>query len=278
MKKILSMICLIFLLGEWVNAQSNSSGGANYLEDNGLFGSVISSTGPDAGKALVYIDMSHTDDKVIAGLTAKGYTTTVAVSGTDFNTKLATGKFKMAVLFVQNYTATQRGIDLDVIKSHVDRGGRIIFASWRGNSFMGTSLWDDQYAAYFEAAYTGNNNQTTVTVTDPIFLAGITSPFTLTSAYWGVFSTGMRAIHDGRVVATFPNGDAAIISGNRGRTLILGYLSDTPATTEAEALVTSSINTVEAGAPVPVPYWIIAIGFVLIAAVVLVSKRKSIFA
>lgn len=189
---------------------------------------IISEETALANDALVYVDFAHTNDGVVNGLTALGYTTTIASSWTDFNTKLASGNFTLAVAFAQNMPASTSGFDITVAQNFIDAGGNMIFATW--------TTVDTAIANLFGASFSGNNNLTTVTITDANLSAGITNPFALTNASWGTFSMGLNALEGSEVLATFENGDAAIVRANGGKTIMLGYLSDTPALAERQSI------------------------------------------
>jgi hypothetical protein len=88
---------------------------------------------------------------------------------------------------------------------------------------------DATRGALFGVAYTGNRNQATVTIADGLLAAGVTNPMSLTNPGWPVaFSMGMTVTAPGIAAATFPNGEAAIVVGNKGKTIINGFLTDTP--------------------------------------------------
>jgi hypothetical protein len=249
--------------------QTNSTGGSNYYTTANLYGQAIESLTGTGGAALVWVDMAHGNDGVVDGLTARGYAVTVATSGSNFNTLLQTGGFNLAVLFVQYQSASYQGISPSIIRDYIESGRDMIFATW--------STSDASIASIFDVSFSGNTNLSIVTVTDPAIASGITNPFTLSNPSWGVFSMGLIANSGAEVLATFENGNAAIVRSNGGRTIMLGYLSDAPASVSQRQLIFENVFEVLAKNAVPFPiYWILAV-FVLIAAGVVISKRKVIF-
>jgi hypothetical protein len=270
MKKILSLVLISLGFISVTIAQSNKIGsGTNFYETANLIGqSLPALSATPAGNALVFVDYSHSDDGVVSALHNKNFIVTVATDWNDFSAKLSSGNFHLAVGFAQNYPATTYGLSLLAIQHFIENGGSMIFATW--------SDADASIATYFDAAFTGTNNLTTVTITDPIVANGLTNPFTLANPSWGIYSKGMSTLAGGEVLATFENGNAAMIRGNNGHTVILGYLSDTPSVVGNRDEIFTNI-ALAANVTVPIPYvWIIG-AFFLIACGVVFSKRKVIF-
>ncbi len=175
--------------------------------------------------ALVYIDADENDDKVEEALAAQRCNVTTVSSSSAFATGLASGNYNLAVLFTQGSPTTSYSgyITKDLISTYINGGGLMIYATF--------SASDNEYAALLNAGFSGNYNLTAVTITDPLMIAkaGLSS-LTLSNPGYGTFSTGLTALTGGSVLANFANGDAAIVLGNEGHTIMLGYLSDTPTT------------------------------------------------
>lgn len=188
--------------------------------------------------ALVYVDYAHFNDGVVDALTNLGFSVTLASGWLDFNTKLATGDYELAVAFKQNYAGPN--INIPTVTSFIASGGKMVYATWRN---FNPPTEDVAEAALFEAAFSGSNNQTTVTIIDPALAAGLTNPFTLSNAGWTQsFSRPLTPIGGGEVLATFENDDAAIIRGNNGQTIMLGYLSDAPPAAMNQQLLENIFN------------------------------------
>ena len=187
------------------------------------------------GKALVYIDYAFENDGVVDGLENLGYTVTFASDWADFNTQLASGTFELAAAMKQDYAGSS--FDITTAQNFIASGGNMIFATWEQ---------DVAEAALFEASFTGNENCTEVSISDPGLANGITNPLTISSEFWGIFSLGLEPIGSGEVLATFSDcsGDAAIIRGNGGQTIMLGYLSDSPPFGERQNLFENVINSI----------------------------------
>ncbi len=147
---------------------------------------------------------------------ANTYSTSVttATDLTDFESKVAASKWDLVVLMLQNALS----FSTPKFNAYVSGGGRAILADWTKNATRG---------ALFGVTYAGNDNQNVITITDDLFLDGVTNPMSLTNPGWGTFSMGVTGT-TGFEAATFPNGDAAIVVGANGKTIINGFLSDTP--------------------------------------------------
>lgn len=203
------------------------------------YGNTITFTTLVPQNALVYIDYAMQADNVADALTAEGYAPTIAANASEFKTGLASGAYPLAVLFAQSLSAVYNGITASNIQNYIDGGGMMIFATWTDS--------DAAIAAVFEASLTVSYNLSSVTVSDAYIqsVAGL-STFTLSSPGWGVYSTGLSAINGGTVLATFENGDAAMVLGNNGKTMMLGYLSDTTPTDSRQVIFESVIAKVSA--------------------------------
>ena len=245
--------------------ESNAvTGSTNFFEK--YYGKTIESSMRGQMDALVYIDMELQDGKVLDALAALGYTVTVATDWYDFSTKLGSNNYGLAVGFNQQWSWTTTGAKPTVMAAfatYIANGGSIVYGDWKT---------DNDIAALFEAQFTGINNQSLMTL-DPSIANGLPNPLTLANPGWSIFSTGLTALGGGQVLATFPNGDASIVRGNGGRTIILGYLSDTPPEANRQQLFE---NLFQGVAPsVPLSDWAIYLGIFLIAAFMVLRYRRK---
>lgn len=153
----------------------------------------------------------------VDGIESEGHAVTTATDGADFDTKLASGNYDVAVYF--NQSTVDFAIDEAAFQVFVDDGGRAILTDWSQTAAVATT---------FDASYTGNTNETSADLAAALS-TGITDPMTLTnpSGTWGTFSMGLTAEAGGTSACTFGNGNSCLVFGNDGRTALLGFLADT---------------------------------------------------
>lgn len=258
--KLFSVILALFIAGS-VLAQTNTPAGSqNFYED--LYGTVSPSRG--AADALVYADLTLENDYVVTALTNLGFTVTVAADWTDFNTQLVSGNFGFAAAFNQN---TTNGLSYASVQTYINSGGCMVYTDWTR---------DNGYMDLFEASWTGSTNSPSMTITDPVLGAGITSPMIFTNPGWGDYSMGLAPTGAGEVLAVFPSGEAAVVRGNGGRTIVLGYLSDTPPEAERQLLFENVVNSTLCGSgeQIPISNWAIFLGLFLIVSFAVIRFVK----
>jgi hypothetical protein len=169
---------------------------------------------------LYWADTVVSTDQMQAALQGlpSQYSVTIASGDSDFATKIGSGDYQIGILFIQGSFSSSYSSPA-ALDSFVANGGRAIYADWsRNNTFAGA----------FDASFTGNANDSTVTVTDPRLTPNLPSnPFSLTNPGYGIFSTGLAVLTGGSTSATFSTAESAIIVGNNNRTIMNGFLNDT---------------------------------------------------
>lgn len=188
-----------------------------------LFASLAFAVPAHAANVLYYVDLNHFD-YVTPALAAGGHTVTTATSWADFNTKLASGAYQLAIGLNQN---TALGADLTIMTNFVNGGGRIIFTDWTLTASFATLL---------KGSYAGGSNQNSLNFTAPALAAGIVNPQPLTNPGWGLYSFGEAPTGSGTSLCTFPDTSSCLVSANSGRTLLLGFLADTPSAADGVRL------------------------------------------
>jgi methionine-rich copper-binding protein CopC len=186
----------------------------------GFVGTASALDQPGGPKVLYFVDFVLGQDTFGQAFAALGIQPTVATSYPDFESKLASGHWDLVVLYDQNFFDTSWETP---IINYVNQGGHAIVGTWTSVGGGATGV-----AAAFGASWTGNNDQQPITQTasSPIW-NGVSSPFGLLSPGWFNWSFGMQPT-TGQSIGAFPNGDSAIIVGNSGRTILNGFLEDTP--------------------------------------------------
>jgi hypothetical protein len=190
-----------------------------------------------AANALYYSDGFEGTNYMLPALVAGGHTVTTAADWTDFNTKLASGTYSLAVALCQEMSSEA---DLAIFTAFLNAGGQAIYADWTR---------DASFGALFGATYTGNVNLTPATVTGTSFLIGITNPIVLSNPGYGVWSMGLSPTASGTSLGTFPNGDSCMVSSHQGRALLLGFLADTVPVADGQRIFQNDISYVLTSAP-----------------------------
>ena len=181
-------------------------------------------------EALYYVDYPSGTDKLEVALEDEslGLNVTYAVDSSDFAAQIASQDWDLVVLAIQNNYAgglfssfSDSGLD-----EYVNDGGSAVFCYFRSSDLDNV---DVDFYSFFGAAVTGNTNDPSVVVSGPLAEGLASNPLTLTNSDWIIYSLGLAALSTEDIVAgTFSNNDPAIIISNEGRTIINGFLTDTP--------------------------------------------------
>lgn len=170
-----------------------------------------------------------------------GFQNTTVATPTAFATEIATGNYDLGILVAQSNPASSYFGAVTALQAFVAGGGRAIYADWSGDNFL---------AAPFGATYTVNTNQNQVLAPD----LGFPGPINLSNPGWFTFSTGLNPEPGSTTLATFGNGEAAIVAGNDGRSIVLGMLNDTFGGSEAgRDLLAATIQYTFDFTPIPEP-------------------------
>lgn len=141
---------------------------------------------------------------------------TIADNSAEFAALLLSNPYDLAILFIQGNFSEYYEDAIYALSDYVNNGGSGIYYDWSGNN---------TYAALFGFTYTGNINNTEITVLPPLSEGLSVNPIDVVNPDWGIFSTGMQTT-DGIVLATFSDGEAAIIMTIEGRMLVYGFAND----------------------------------------------------
>lgn len=160
-------------------------------------------------------------DQVLAGLQvldAQGIVElAVAVTREDAIAGMAADPAPDVVIYFNQdqYLSTA---DEDALIAWIAGGGRLIYADW---------TWNARVLPEVEVADAGTENETPVTFTDERLTVGVTDPLPLANTDWGTWSMGLQPVDDAVSLGSFPSGSSCLVAGNGGRTLTVGFLSDT---------------------------------------------------
>lgn len=211
-------------------------------------------TPANAANLLYRNDFTSGTDYLGAAINASSFTVTSANKDLSaFNLS------NYDVVVYANQGDVFSGGDLSQLNAYVAAGGKVIFDDWTQTSaFNGGEF------------YTGNNNLRTLTLGSQ-FGAGIVGPFALDSQSYGTFSTGL-GLAGGSIAGTFENGEAAMVVGNGGRTIVNGFLSDTVA---SQRLYANELASFGGAVPEPGIWAMMLVGFGLVGASLRGSRRRQ---
>ncbi|HEX3158461.1 MAG TPA: PEP-CTERM sorting domain-containing protein, partial [Gemmatimonadaceae bacterium] len=141
-----------------------------------------------------------------------GVTYDAASSQADFNAKLGSGLYTVAIFGEQQMPDVFDGSSA-ALATVLSGGGRIVGATWQ----------DSPMATFFQATATSTNHWS-ISGSGDMF-AGIMAPVWLTNPGWGAWARGYSTSET--CLATFGDASCAAVLGNGGSTLLLGPLFDT---------------------------------------------------
>jgi hypothetical protein len=203
--------------------------------------SLFLAVGAHATDVLYYCDYNLGTNPFPTAIANLGLSSYATSSISDFNTQMAGGGYKTAVLLVQNYS--QSASDFPYVSSFMAAGAKMIFTDWYG--IYGGNM----ASTFFGVTWSGNTNNAlgnSVTVTAPFLSVGITNPISIYNPGWGIYATGIAS--GGTAGAYFANGDVAIAYGQNW--IVNGMLKDT--FVNQSQGVQLAMNELS-GSPVPLP-------------------------
>jgi hypothetical protein len=211
----------------------------------------------NAAKVLYFREASIAPDRVERALIFLGHDVTLTGSSTDFAAQLATDGYQLGICFIQQRGAAEYASAVRALSSFVAAGGRALYADWSRDATL---------AAEFGAGFTGRGDQRQVTLLG-LESGGTPAPDSVKLRNTGWFSatSGLTSLPGSSVAARFENGDAAIVRGGSGRSLMFGFLNDTPVTAGVFARAIEAVLGAS-GAPIIAPP--IARGLVVHAATI----------
>lgn len=183
-------------------------------------------------KVLYFVDLTVGVDAALAALNAAAAAYDTVVVETDSDNFVADLAAEAPDLVV--YLQQDGGFPVDhqpILLDWVDQGGALVFASWE--------YWSAPVQAQvsaMQAEYTDTENFEFMEIQRAALATGLASatiPITNPEGEWGTFSMGLSGVGAGKELAHFYHDSpvltthAALVSGHDGRTMVLGFLSDT---------------------------------------------------
>ncbi len=179
-----------------------------------------------AGRTVLYYNsLSRDTNSPLVALDGAsltyGLSQTIA-DGTTFLDELA--KEPDLVVYLNQGGAGFGTGHLEALKDWVAGGGHLVFTHW-------DSTDDDaiELAAALMASFDGTSNYDDLTILRAELAAGLSSnSLPLTSSSYLIYDVGLKALDGGTAFARHESStSAAIVSGNAGRTMMLGFMSGT---------------------------------------------------
>jgi len=183
------------------------------------------------------------DDALLLGLRKTGYSYEKAYSYVNFRERLVASSWDLAIIDVHNLWES---ITRQEILARVSDGGRVILTDWSPSGDIPSA---------FGFTVQTERNQPNLFAADSRIWQGVNSPITLFDAGWTTFSRSIAPAQGSTVLATYDNGDAAIVMANDGRTIFNSFLDDTFDDSTREARIQLAANEIKLvlDPPAPVP-------------------------
>lgn len=191
-----------------------------------------------AGSILLFDDFQFATNPWGTALTGLGQTVTSVADDTAFATQLTSGSWDLVVVQFDDISHPSA---VSALSSYVSTGGKAIFSHWltEADSAFGVTQ--------------ANTNLNTLTV-GPLFSPGLSGPaLPLTNPTFGIYSRSFVPGPGTTVAGTFEDGNAGIVIGNTGRTIVNGFLGETLVFDDEVRLYQNEVNSLVAPVLEPVP-------------------------
>lgn len=204
--------------------------------------SLVAFMGTADATVLYWSDWNYGANPFPQAMSELGMSYVIAGSNDDFNAKLASANWELAVLLLQG--DSHGSAEFTSVSSYLGSGGRMIFTDWYKDTTM---------ASWFGIGYTADENMSAATITDAYLQTGVGASIDLANPgnSWSTWSMGMTTT-TATPAAFFPNGKVAI-AVTAGNSIVNGMLGDTFADYGKGLQLAKNELTYGQGAAVPVP-------------------------
>lgn len=179
-----------------------------------------------AGSILLYDDFVDNEDRWSLALNGLGHAVTTVNDDSSFSTSLTSGIWDLVVVQFDGYYHSAAA---SALSTYVGSGGKAIFGHWQTEA-----------DAAFDVTQAATNLDT---LTLAMFDTGLSSSvLALTNPTYGIYSRSFTAAAGATVAGTFEDGNAGIVIGNSGRTIINGFLGETLGSADEIQLYRNEVN------------------------------------
>ncbi|MBI5143257.1 MAG: PEP-CTERM sorting domain-containing protein [Nitrospirae bacterium] len=227
--------------------------------------SIVAFTGTADATVLYWADWNFGANPFPQAMNELGITYVNAVSNDDFNAKLGSTNWELAVLLLQG--DFHGSAEFSNIPAYLGGGGRMIFTDWYKDTTM---------ASWFGVNYTSDENMSAVAIADAYLQTGVGASIDLANPgnNWVTWSMGM-SVTSASSAAFFPNGDTAIAVTPTG-SIINGMMKDTFADYgKGLQLAKNELTYGQAAIPVPEPSTLV-LSIIGLGGLVAFGRRYSI--
>jgi hypothetical protein len=188
-------------------------------------------------KTLAFIDSRDiTRQPIHSALAGRDLQITPVQEWSDFNDELRSGDYGLVVMLNQGNNLR---VDIDALRAHIESGGYAVAHDW-GN--------DPQLLELFEAGRGDGSNADGIRILDTGMIEAFgRNTLDFVSNSYGTHSSSLYPLSGGKSLAGYDDGGAAVILGNGGRSVYLGFVDEAVSDSEAADFFTVLLGAMGVG-------------------------------